>query len=115
MAIKMSSRQVIDTFPFTVRIGYCDLYYLLVYQRKVGYTCGTYGWNSDIYFLGDVAISTGYRPFGKRVSYDLIRRYNEEARKIYEDRNIEFTRKVERLNAILKDFLGDAKKELLGE
>ena len=67
MAIKMSSRQVIDTFPFTVRIGYCDLYYLLVYQRKVGYTCGTYGWNSDIYFLGDVAISTGYRPFGKRV------------------------------------------------
>lgn len=115
MAIKMSSRQVTNTFPFTIQIGYCGLYYLLVYQRKVGYTCGTYGWNSDIYFIGDVAISTGYRPFGKKVSYDLVNRYNEEARKIYDDRNIEFTRKVERLNAILKDFLGDAKKELLGE
>jgi hypothetical protein len=115
MAIKMSSRQVIDTFPFTIKIGYCDLYYPLVYQRKVGYTCGVYGWNSDIYFIGDTAISTGYRPFGKKVSRGLISHYNEAAREIYDDRNIEFTKKVERLNAVLKDFVGDAKKELLGE
>lgn len=115
MAIKMSSRQVIDTFPFTIQIGYCDLYYPLVYQRKVRYTCGVYGWNSDIYFIGDTAISTGYRPFGKKVIRGLISHYNEAAREIYDDRNIEFTQKVQRLNAVLKDFVGDAKKELLNE
>ncbi len=28
------------------------------------YTRGIYGWNADIYTFGDIALSTGYRPFG---------------------------------------------------
>ena len=63
-------------------VGYCKAQYLLNYSRKVGYNAGVYGWNYDVYIVGDDVIITGYRPFNaKKINYDLLKKYEESARK----------------------------------
>ena len=62
-------------------VGYCQAQYLLNYSRKVGYNAGVYGWNYDIYIVGDDVIITGYRPFNaEKINYNLLKEYEEKAR-----------------------------------
>lgn len=46
--------------------GYCDIHSIMCYDHAIAYTCGTYGWNADIYQTDyeNTVIVTGYRPFG---------------------------------------------------
>lgn len=69
-----------------ISIPYCDLCELLCWEDPAAYTCGVYGWNADVYFIGGYALVTGYRPFGKSVSNDIIKEYNKRAYKILHDR-----------------------------
>lgn len=86
-----------------IRVGYCDLQTLLNYENAIAYTCGSYGWNSDIYELPNgVIISTGYNPIGrKKIDYNFIKSYEEKARKILYNGNWE-KRKENLDNLILK-------------
>ena len=62
-------------------VGYCQAQYLLMFTRKVGYNAGVYGWNYDVYIVGDDVIITGYRPFTtKKVNYELLKEYEDKAR-----------------------------------
>ncbi len=63
-------------------IGYCKAQYLLMFTHKVGYNSGIYGFNYDVYMVGDDTIITGYRPFkAKKISHELLKEYEERARK----------------------------------
>lgn len=64
--------------------GYCDLQYLLYDKNAIFYNSGVYGWNWDGYLLDDnILILTGYRNLcGKDIPYQLIRIYEQKARKI---------------------------------
>lgn len=46
--------------------GYCDIYYIDKLFENILYTCGVYGWNSDILQFKNFALCTGYRPFGTK-------------------------------------------------
>ena len=61
-------------------IPYADLQTLLKFENATAYTSGTYGWNADIYEIDGVAICTGYRPFGRNVNHDTVRKYERLAR-----------------------------------
>ena len=64
-------------------VGYCQAQYLLMFTRKVGYNAGIYGWNYDVYIVGDDVIITGYRPFNaEKIDYNLLKEYNDEARRV---------------------------------
>lgn len=64
-------------------IGYCQAQYLLGHSRCIGYNKGVYGWNYDIYMIGDDTIITGYRPFSaKKIDYSLLKEYEDEARRV---------------------------------
>lgn len=45
--------------------GYCEIYYILQYYSRIGYTAGIYGRNEDIYYIDWEYITTGYRPTGE--------------------------------------------------
>lgn len=71
------------------RAGYAELQHLLGKADAVAYTAGTYGWNADIYDLGllanrffDVAICTGYRPFGRDIPAGLAAEFEKRAEAI---------------------------------
>ena len=62
-------------------VGYCQAQYLLMFTRRVGYNAGIYGWNYDVYIVGDDVIITGYRPFNaEKISYELLKEYENKAR-----------------------------------
>lgn len=91
----------------TVSIGYCELQDLLAYEEPEAYTCGVYGWNADIYSFGGIAIVTGYRPFGKiHLDYEMIRKYNDTAKKIRCGAGDYDTRKAA-VKKLLDDFINE--------
>ena len=111
MKVKVTKRQVLDNYCYVISVGYCDLQDLLRFKNANYYTCGLYGWNSDIYDVGNgVAISTGYRPFGniKASYYHLTRKYNEKAKKIhnnYYDGKIKIETRDKQLEKMLQEFV----------
>ena len=111
MKFKTTQKAVKEGYRNIIEIGYCDLQFLLNYETPIAYTCGVYGWNSDIYQIdNNTVIVTGYRPFGNvNVDYKLIREYNKKAGKIVLDWNI--INKKELLGELLNEFV----KKVLGE
>ena len=52
-----------------IQVGYGDIQNLTSRLNATYYTCGVYGWNSDIYIIdSNTVISTGYRPFGNMLA-----------------------------------------------
>lgn len=66
-----------------IAVSYCNLQYLLSDQSPFGYSTRAEGWACDYYDLGKVIVSTGYAPIGESVGYELCRKYNEKACKIW--------------------------------
>lgn len=112
MKFRTTEKALRNGYSNIICIGYCDLQTLLNYKHPIAYTCGTYGWNADIYEIDNsTAICTGYRPFGNiRPSYELIREYDKQAEKIVYASG-EYSEKKRRLDEMLRDFIGDVFKE----
>lgn len=64
MKHKTTEKAIEQNYYKIIKVGYCNLQYLLQYEEPVAYTSGVYGWNADVYDFGNIAIVTGYRPFG---------------------------------------------------
>lgn len=88
-------------------IGYCELQNLLRFELPESYTCGVYGWNADIYSINGYAIVTGYRPFGRSVDYEVVRKYDRKAEKImYKDKRYKtWEGKEKAVKKLLKEFM----------
>ena len=95
-----------------ISIGYCNAYYLLYFNSPIAFTSGVYGWNADIYDINNIAIVTGYRPFGNiHVDFDIIKKYNTEAKNIISDNAISYEDKKELVNNLLLDFKTEVLKK----
>lgn len=107
MKIKVTQKQIKEGYDKILIVGYCDLYYLLRGLDPRYYTCGVYGWNSDIYHYDNrVAICTGYRPFGNvQTNWELNNKYNEKARKVYEDYDIPYQKRIDKINKLLDKYI----------
>ena len=116
MKFKTTSKKIKENYPqnYILSVGYCDLQFLLKYETPRAYTSGVYGWNYDLYEIEGIAICTGYRsqPKGKNFDYDLVKKYENKARKVFETRkkdNETWTqfdnKKRKAINKLLKQFL----------
>ena len=92
------------------RLGYCTVQNLLTFQNPIAYTAGVYGWNSDIYDFGTVAISTGYRPTGENVNYEIVEKYEKEAEKINMDYSKKYDERKTAINHLLAAFIAEISK-----
>ena len=105
MKFKTTQKTIKENYAAIISIGYCDAWYLLYFENPIAFTSGVYGWNADIYDINNVAIVTGYRPFGNiHVDYDVIREYNNRAKTIISDNGIEYEKKKELVNDLLLEF-----------
>lgn len=100
-----TTKKEINACYYTISIGYCDLQDLLSHENAAAYTCGVYGWNADIYTFGNVAIVTGYRPFGIHVDYDIVHKYNKKARTIREDYTKDYETQKKELFTMIRAFI----------
>lgn len=89
--IKITKKEIFKRYDNIICVGYEDLHYLLQGLEPRYYTCGVYGWNSDIYQLNnDTIIVTGYRPFGNIKTNNkngINSRYNNKAYCLLDDKN----------------------------
>ena len=78
-----SARVKTLTDNHVIALSYCTAQFLLDDSQRFAYTAGIYGHNSDVYVIDRgnkrLALSIGYRPFGKRDKKfsDLARRYEK--------------------------------------
>ena len=83
--MKTTRKQLNRCFSRIFWCGYCDLQYILHNDSPKFYNCGIYGWNYNVYDLGNIAITTGYRGmFGTEIPRELIHKYEAEAKPIVE-------------------------------
>lgn len=122
MKFKTTTKKIKENYTnnYIISVSYCDLQTLLKYESPRAYTSGVYGWNYDLYEIEGIAICTGYRgmPSGKNFNYDLVRKYENKARKI-EQRSkkdnqtwIQFDNKQRAdINKLLKSFIKEVYKK----
>lgn len=114
MKFKTTKKAIQKGYYRIIGIGYCNAQNLLSYETPVAYTCGSYGWNCDIYDIDGVAIMTGYRGMitdNMVENYELLREYEQKAENIKYDRKIEWQKQKELIHALLVEFLDKSKKE----
>ena len=81
--------------------GYGELQYLLQTRNPDYYTAGKYGFNADIYCINGIVITSGPRSFGKKINYEIIQKFEEQAKKLEQkdrDRHYE----------LIKEFVAEA-------
>ena len=85
---------------YNIRYGYIQD--ITSYLRCTMYTCGIYGWNSDIYdCMNGYAISTGYRPCGnKSIDRDIYIKYNERFSRLKHKTSV---KAIQYLQAMIKE------------
>ena len=103
--MKLKRKQIKGMYKNIIKIGYCELSELLAYTKKMGYTAGIYGWNTDIFELDwNTVIVTGYRPFGNiNPDYTIIKKYNEKARRL-KKQNIGYEQIKSKLDELIENF-----------
>lgn len=70
---------------------FCSLSSLLADEPKVGMTFGTNGKNADVYFFGEVVLTTGYRAFGQKIPGDVLEKFESRAKKLRERTDLSWT------------------------
>ena len=93
-----------------IEISYCGVQSLLRHKNPIAFTCGMYGWNSDIYDMGKgVAIVTGYRPFGNvHPNYDIVNYFEKQATNICE--NVPYEEREGVLDILINGFIKEVLK-----
>lgn len=113
MKYETTKKATQNNYRNIIKIGYADLQFLLKFTEPTAYTHGVYGWNADVYDFGNIAIVTGYRPFGNiSPDYKIVDKYNELGKEIYyeehdpaKDWNEEREEKENRLNQLIQKFI----------
>lgn len=112
MKVRVTRKEIMNSFNKVIEIGFADAQYMLTGLQPIAYTCGVYGWNADVYNVGQgVAIVTGCRPFGNvHPSYDVVREFENAARRNYNDGDINFELFMKENREIMRDFIGTVTK-----
>jgi len=111
MKYKTTKRAVNAGYVTKICVSYCGLQHLLSYENPVAYTVRSEGWAADIYEFGNVAIVTGYAPFGNiRPGYDLCKKYDDEGRKVRYDYSIGWEKQKEKLRKLIDQFIEEVAK-----
>lgn len=86
MKVRTTQKNILNSFEHVVSAPYCALQHVFTGTEPIAYTAGKYGWNADIYDVGDgIAIVTGYRPFGEKIDRDFFPAWDAAAQKAIAD------------------------------
>lgn len=64
MKRKITKKELKKLYPVQIRVGYCNLQTMLVYKEPEYFISSMYGWDCDVYIIDEIAIVTGFNPFG---------------------------------------------------
>lgn len=83
---QVTKKEITTGFKYVIPVSYCGAQNLLNYKSPNYYTYSRdYGWRADVYVINnDIAIVTGYAPFGNvTTDYNLLKEYEHKAEQAY--------------------------------
>ena len=111
MKFKTTRKNMKENYSTIIKVGYCNISYLLQYDTPIAYSTRSEGWACDYYEIDGVIISTGHAPIGDIVpSYDICHRYNVKAENIVLTRGMNWNDKKDIVRGYLKEFIREATK-----
>ncbi len=113
MKLKASKKEIRANAGRILGVSYCALQYLLKYRDPFAYSVGVYGWACDYYDIDGVIISTGYQPLSSsnvNKDYEMIHDYDNQAREINQDYNMQYEKRKEYTEQLLSEFINMVKK-----
>jgi len=109
MKFKTTKKSMKENYNTILSIGYCNAQCLLRYEDAIAFSAGGSGWACDYYDVDNVCISTGYNPIGKKVDYDILKKYEEEAKVINGKNELTYEEKRALVHELLVKFLQEVK------
>lgn len=108
MSMRVYKKYVRAAYPIVAYCNYCNLQYTLYFTSKFGHTERAEGWGCDVYELApDIALTTGYDPFGnRRLPLAFTERYEEKAKQILAENNCSYIAK-EKLEILLNELAAE--------
>lgn len=106
MKLKATKKEMRSTNP--IKVGYCELQFLLHQKAPFAYSSGMYGWDCDYYNVNGVIISMGYRPIGREVDYKVVKKYENLARELAH-KYLGYEETKEKLDLLIEKFLQEIK------
>ena len=111
MKTQTTNKQIRNNYKTIIKVGYCNLQRLLMREQVRYYTAGVNGWNSDIYIIENVAISTGYNPIGSiKPSYEVLCKYEEKAKQIT-NKYMDYEKQKKMLYKLIIKFIDEVTNE----
>ena len=116
MRLKTTKRQIKkNTHPdHLLAVGYCDLQYLLRFEKPFAYSMGVNGWACDYYEIEfdnqTYIISTGYNPIGNRIDYDLAKNFEKIARSYARSKYTTYEKRKKGYDRLLNKFMEEVTK-----
>lgn len=105
MKRKITRKELKKYYPVQIKVGYSYLQTMLVYKEPDYFISSVYGWDCDVYIIDEVAIVTGYRPFGNvQTTYYECREFDDRALRIIQSFPDYSTQKV-MLNHLCSKFV----------
>lgn len=109
MKFKTSRKNMKDNYTTIIKVGYCNISYLLQYEKPIAYSTRVEGWACDYYEIDGILISTGYAPIGDiEPSYNTCHRYNTKAENIILTRGMDWNDKKDIVRGYLREFIKEA-------
>ena len=108
MSMRVYKKHVRAAYPIVAYCGYCDLQYTLSFTSNFGHTERAEGWGCNVYEIApDIALTTGYDPFGnRRLPLAITERYEKKAKQILEENSLNYIAK-EKLEMLLNELAAE--------
>lgn len=108
MSMRVYKKHVRAAYPIVAYCGYCALQYTLSFTSNFGHTERAEGWGCNVYEIApDIALTTGYDPFGnRRLSLAITERYEKKAKQILEENSCNYIAK-KKLEMLLNELAAE--------
>ena len=111
MKFHTTRKEINGGYENVISAGYCKLQYLLNWESPVAYTTSSAGWAADVYDFGDIAIVTGYQPFGNiKPDYETLKRFDDQAKEIIKSRAYGPKYMKDLLDKLISEFIAEVIK-----
>lgn len=108
MKVKTTKKDIKNSFNTIITIPHGSLQYLLIFKRPFAYSVRSLGWACDYYSINNMCICEGYAPIKTgviNVEYALCKKFDDKAKKIYNNEKISYKKKEEKIFKLLELFL----------
>ena len=107
-----TQKSIKSGYEYVIPVGCCFMDNLLRYKQPIAYTTRVEGWAADIYeYNSNIAIATGYAPFGTMKltteQYMIIKEYEKQAIAINNNYDLEYNVRKREVELLLTACIDD--------